>query len=106
MNVVVADSGAASLLADQPRASAASTFALTHAVLIPSYNTGARLFDTSALFPPRGWRHVAWQIPARQSAADVHVRTAIRRTGSPPAAACGAAVQIMAPLIEMIWAEM
>ncbi len=55
MNFVVADHRTAPHLPSRPAAHAASTAATTHAVLIPSYNTGRRLRDTVAIVRRLGW---------------------------------------------------
>jgi len=55
MNFVAAESHTGSYLSDRPAAPTASTSATTHAVLIPSYNTGARLLDTVANVRRHGW---------------------------------------------------
>ncbi len=55
MNFVRSNSRAASPLTDRPGAHAASMAASVHAVLIPSYNTGTRLFDTVAIVRRLGW---------------------------------------------------
>ncbi len=55
MNVVAANSRATSHLAVRPGACNTSTAAGTHAVLIPSYNTGPRLLDTVAKVRQWGW---------------------------------------------------
>jgi glycosyltransferase involved in cell wall biosynthesis len=55
MNFVVDDRRTASHLADSPARHSASTATTTHAVLIPSYNTGARLFDTVMIVRRLNW---------------------------------------------------
>jgi glycosyltransferase involved in cell wall biosynthesis len=55
MNFVASGSDAVTHLSDRPGAHTASTSATTHAVLIPSYNTGARLLDTVAVVRHLGW---------------------------------------------------
>lgn len=55
MNSIAASSGTTSHLADPPGTQVASTRKCTHAVMIPSYNTGARLFDTVAVVRRLDW---------------------------------------------------
>ncbi|MGA3400948.1 MAG: glycosyltransferase family 2 protein [Acetobacteraceae bacterium] len=55
MNFVVSDRRTTSHLADLSAAHVASMAAATHAVLIPSYNTGARLCDTVAIVRRLDW---------------------------------------------------
>jgi glycosyltransferase involved in cell wall biosynthesis len=56
MNFVVSNSHTAPGLADGQGTRVASKPATAHAVLIPSYNTGARLFDTVAVIRRLGWQ--------------------------------------------------
>lgn len=55
MNFVVSDRRTAAQLAEPPARYLASTAATNHAVLIPSYNTGARLYDTVAIVRRLDW---------------------------------------------------
>ncbi|HTB46666.1 MAG TPA: glycosyltransferase family 2 protein [Acetobacteraceae bacterium] len=55
MNFVVSDRRTAAQLAEPPARHLASTAATNHAVLIPSYNTGARLYDTVAIVRRLDW---------------------------------------------------
>jgi glycosyltransferase involved in cell wall biosynthesis len=55
MNFVIADHRSDARPAEPSATHVASTVATTHAVLIPSYNTGARLFDTVATVRRLDW---------------------------------------------------
>lgn len=55
MNFIAADGPTVTHPSDRSGAPTASTAATTHAVLIPSYNTGERLLDTVASVRRLGW---------------------------------------------------
>jgi cellulose synthase/poly-beta-1,6-N-acetylglucosamine synthase-like glycosyltransferase len=55
MNLVHRGNLTTSLLADQPRSQRHLEATTTHLVLIPSYNTGARLFPTVATIRRQNW---------------------------------------------------
>ena len=80
-------------------------FGSRHPAVVAGRSGGQRP-HAGALFPARGRRGVPFQLSPRQYSVGVHVRTTVGRAAAPFARHIGAAArQYIAPLIDMIWAE-